>query len=68
MPYFTLCFLGKARSISSIQAKQISFKNINGENYLFVSKDNMEANIRQLSLKGIYRYIIYVIKGAELNY
>lgn len=45
------------KDVASIQADKITFKNSIGEDYLFVSKDNMQANIRRLNLKGNARSI-----------
>ena len=38
---------------------------INGEKYFYVSKDNMEANIRHLNLKGIQNIIFVSFEKFE---
>lgn len=52
---------------TSIQAKAISFKGFDGTNYLYVSKENMEANVRLLNLNGKARSIPSIQSEAILS-
>ena len=59
--YISCLYIDK--DLASIQADKITFKNINGEEYLLVSKDNMQANIRRLNLKGknSNMFVLYLV-------
>lgn len=45
------------KKVALVQADNVNFKNKDGEEYLLLSKDNMEANINLLNLKGKARSI-----------
>jgi len=58
-------FIDKDRT--SIQADAISFKGSDGIKYLYVSRENMEANIRLLNLNGKARSIPSIQSEAILS-
>ena len=52
--FHSVCFYSKLdKNVALVQADNVNFKNKDGEEYLLLSKDNMEANVHLLNLKGM---------------